>query len=576
MHLRVEATYLEYEGGSMEEGRTSAAGTMSRGPGSFQAQSVTSTQRVSSPTSDGGPRPRQHHTSLLADVEPSSGLHPFERQRLLFRVLPFAFVLALAQASLLLSRSSNSTFYSYLSLALLGVLAGMLFLPWNRLPPSVTVLVPIVGVAYVLMLTLATTSSASGVGIIILVPLIWTTLFQRRWESFVVAAAIVLTEIFLSFTPVQVSDLVLLRRIVFWSSLSCVIVIATHSLRDRLRDSMELREARLQQAVAFSAAAAELTRLLDPKDVLVVATRLAAELICPSGNGPRRAQYNYIEGDMIDVLSEYDETGLSCARRFPISESPNLVEALRLDTTIQRPIHPDQCGPIARDFVASSGVTNSVYIPIHLHGRIDAILSVPMRGASVGIESLDHCSVLGNLVELALKNAYLHSALEKQAISDDLTGLPNRRAFDRLITNRPEELDFSIISIDLDGLKSINDTHGHGVGDEILSLAAQAFTRSLRPGDIVARVGGDEFAVFLLGATTEDATQVGHRILASVGALHSTPLLSVSIGIASGGPSTDPREILAESDRAMYRAKRKGGAQFAHAASRAAPLLFEH
>jgi diguanylate cyclase (GGDEF)-like protein len=195
---------------------------------------------------------------------------------------------------------------------------------------------------------------------------------------------------------------------------------------------------------------------------------------------------------------------------------------------------------------------------------------VPMRGMSVALESLDHCRVFGNLVELALGNAHLHSGLERQAITDNLTGLPNRRAFDRLIRNRRDGSNFSIISVDVDGLKDINDTHGHGVGDEILVLAAQVLQRSLRPGDLVARIGGDEFAVFLVGATNDDATQVGQRILALIRELPSAPLLSVSIGIASGGPSTDPRGVLAESDGAMYGAKRNGGAQFAHAVSHVA------
>jgi diguanylate cyclase (GGDEF)-like protein len=551
----------------MGESRVAAAHAMSPGPASQLRQSATGVNRESDPGSSGRDRLSHHQTASLPEIEPSPEVHPFERRGLLRRVLPFALVLVIAEGSLLLSSGSNSVFYSFLSLVLLCVTAGMLFLPWSRLPAWMTVLVPIMGVAYVLALSLATTSEASGIGIIILVPLIWTTLFQRRWESFVVSAAIVMTEVLLSLAPVRLSDVVLVRRIVFFSALLCLIVVATHYLRDRLHVSLERRAERLQQAVAFAAAAEELTTLLDPHEVLAVATRLAAELIPPPRNSPRRAQYNHVAGEMIDVLAEYDENGQLVAEHFRMAESPNLVEAFQLDMTIQRPLVPEQCGPIARSYCVSLGVTQSVYIPIHLNGRIDGILSVPMRGGSVTLESLDHCRVFGNLVELALRNAHLHSGLERQAITDDLTGLPNRRAFDRLIRNRRDGSNFSIISVDVDGLKDINDTYGHGVGDEILVLAAQALQRSLRPGDLVARIGGDEFAAFLFGATNEDATLVGQRILASIREVSSAPLLNVSLGIASGGSGTDPRGVLVESDGAMYGAKRNGGAQFAHAVS---------
>jgi hypothetical protein len=427
---------------------------------------------------------------LLAHLEPYQSEGPFERPGLLRRVLPFALVTAVAEASLSLSSSLVVLGYALASAALLLGVAAALFLPWSRLPSWLTVAVPVVDVAFVLTLILGTGSASSGVGIIILVPLVWSTLHHRRWESLVVVAGIVVVEIITGLTPVRVSDAALLRRIVFWTALGLLISIATHALRDRLQRSLDQRETSLQQTVAFADASEKLTRLLDPEDVLAVAVQLAAELVAPAGATGRRAQYNHLEGEMMRVVAQFDETGQAVTQPFPWAELPNMVEVLTTGRTTQLPLDPERCGPTVRALVESLEVTNSVYIPLHYAGKIDGVLSVPMRGGAIAPEHLDYCSAFGNLVDLALENAYVHRALEEQAITDNLTGLPNQRAFGQLITNPPGRMDVAILVIDLDGLKRVNDTLGHRAGDEMLVYAAHAMQSALRHGDVVARTGG--------------------------------------------------------------------------------------
>jgi hypothetical protein len=101
--------------------------------------------------------------------------------------------------------------YTILSVALLVVVVAMMvLLPWRRLPGWPTVLVPVAYVWSVCMLILATGTSASGVGIVLLIPLFWCVLFHSRWNSLVVVGSIVLVEIITSLTPVRVTDVVLL------------------------------------------------------------------------------------------------------------------------------------------------------------------------------------------------------------------------------------------------------------------------------------------------------------------------------------------------------------------------------
>jgi diguanylate cyclase (GGDEF)-like protein len=506
--------------------------------------------------------------SLIDGLEPPAPEGPFDRP-ILRRVLPFALLSLVAEASLALSPSSVMLGYALVSVALYCAIGAAFTLPWSRWPRWSTVLVPLLDVVWVVVLVLATGSATSGVGIIVLVPLVWCTLYHRRWESLTVLAAIVVAEVILGLTPVRVTDAALFRRAIFFSALGLVIVYATHALRHRLQQALEQREASLRRTVAFADAAEELTSLLHPDEVLSAATRLAAELVSPSGSSSaRRSQYNHIEGDMIRVAAQYDESGQTVTETFALAEQPNLVEVLRTGKTTQLPVSVEGVGPTVRALIESLGVTNSVYIPIHLSGRIDGILSVGMRGGAVAPELLDYCSALGHLVELALENAHIHTTLEEQATTDNLTGLPNQRAFGQIITNPPGRIEFSILVIDLDSLKSVNDTLGHRAGDEMLVYAAEAMESALRQGDVVARIGGDEFAALLYGASRDDALLVGQRILDNIADLPQTPLTpSLSIGIALGTPDDDFHQVLAAADVAMYRAKRGGGGRVEIASS---------
>ena len=147
--------------------------------------------------------------------------------------------------------------------------------------------------------------------------------------------------------------------------------------------------------------------------------------------------------------------------------------------------------------------------------------------------------------------------LAHQATTDPLTGLANRRGLERAIGTRRGRRPFVMLLIDVDGLKDLNDASGHQVGDTLLQRVARACQDAARAGDVVARIGGDEFAVFVADAQWSEGQVVAERMEAAISRIEvGGRFARASIGTAAGAPHDDPTEVLARADRKMYEAKR--------------------
>ncbi len=165
--------------------------------------------------------------------------------------------------------------------------------------------------------------------------------------------------------------------------------------------------------------------------------------------------------------------------------------------------------------------------------------------------------------------------IRRQAMYDALTGLPNRNLFAERVSHATESLErrettpFAVLFCDLDEFKGVNDGGGHLVGDAVLVEIGRRFQDAVRPGDTVARFGGDEFSVLLPNVgTSEAARMVAGRLhsslLAPVDAGGHPKTISVSVGIAMAEHAElDATELLRRADIAMYRAKGSGPAQTA-------------
>lgn len=161
--------------------------------------------------------------------------------------------------------------------------------------------------------------------------------------------------------------------------------------------------------------------------------------------------------------------------------------------------------------------------------------------------------------------------LERISITDSLTGLKNQRYFrarldEEFESARRHSRPLSLLTMDLDFFKRVNDTHGHPMGDRLLAEVARAFAGQVRKGETLARVGGEEFSILLPGITLKKARQVGERIrqdvkkirLATRRGEEVTVTVSLGLACASPGKAGSAESLVARADKALYKAKAQG------------------
>lgn len=154
-----------------------------------------------------------------------------------------------------------------------------------------------------------------------------------------------------------------------------------------------------------------------------------------------------------------------------------------------------------------------------------------------------------------------------ESLTDSLTGVANRRAFDqRLAALFEEDCAIGLLMIDIDHFKAINDTHGHVFGDQVLRLIGSVIGENVREGDLIARIGGEEFTLVMEGASESEALIVAEKIRKAIaarkivkrGSGSVVAKVSVSVGIATRRADDDPRSLLDRADAGLYRAKEQG------------------
>ena len=210
-----------------------------------------------------------------------------------------------------------------------------------------------------------------------------------------------------------------------------------------------------------------------------------------------------------------------------------------------------------------SGVAAPIRVGSQLWGAVAAVTRSPVPFPPGSEERLVQFAAL---VAVAIANAEARAELATQAATDPLTALPNRRTLEACLERAVEQArrtgrPLSLLVLDLDGFKEINDSQGHDAGDGVLRVTARTLEAALRPGDLAGRLGGEEFLALLPDTSSRAAWLVAERLRAAITAqtVEGVPNVTVSVGVASfPGHGVSSGELLRAADSAMYDAKALG------------------
>jgi diguanylate cyclase (GGDEF)-like protein len=224
-------------------------------------------------------------------------------------------------------------------------------------------------------------------------------------------------------------------------------------------------------------------------------------------------------------------------------------------------------------------------IPLKVGANVVGVMNLSrMTAGKFSHAELRLLSLLADQAAVAISNASLHLMISRQAYSDTVTGLPNRRALDERLEDetssaRRNNYSFAVIMMDLDGFKEVNDTYGHSTGDDVLRFVFNFMARGVRNTDFLARYGGDELTLILTQTDLSSARIVCEKIIESMDKIrYKLPdgkklKLGISGGIAiyptHGGTGSD---LLRAADAALYQAKKYARGTFQIARGVTAPL----
>jgi diguanylate cyclase (GGDEF)-like protein len=455
------------------------------------------------------------------------------RRQFFVRASVFVGLAAVAQASAALPPGPDNLALYWASLGVFVACALTVLLPWPRLPRW-GVLAPTIGylVSVSLLLISGGTdpslqSTSGGLSALILLPVLAMALYYPGSYTAIVVGASMLSLTVVG-VAVQSSAATDLRRLFGWTAVAVVVAVTVHHLRvsleGKVRDSAEL-------------------------------ARGTVAMLDLAGSGFRGASYLRVSDGVVTQEAVVDDRG-SIPTSYLLKDDPYVRTVVDNGEALITRVDRSSMGASFRSVTDEMEITDAALVPVTVNEQLHGIFRIDSQGTVVSEDLLVRCRALGNVVELALANAIAHQELEMQANTDPLTGLSNRRGLSLYLDGERRQNAMSILVLDIDHLKAINDAHGHEVGDKILVAVARAASGVLRGGDLLARTGGDEFLAVVADADESVARRVADRMTEAVQRVKVQGVrTSVSIGYASCGKNGDIDRLRQQADEAMYEAK---------------------
>jgi diguanylate cyclase (GGDEF)-like protein len=431
----------------------------------------------------------------------------------------------------------------------------------KHFPPLVMLLVPVGCDLFVALLRQAQGGSNSGYSPLVLMPVVWTGLVLGRRAVLAISACTAL----LFALPIVVEGAPLYpssgwRGVVLWSLVSLFVGLGA----DRIMRAQE------EQTEVASVRARELDRLVETQNaiatsefdldaVLGTVVQEASRL-----TGSDAAVVEIPDGDELVFRAASGTAETFVGLRLP---SATAISGLAMrtgeilvcdDTETDERVDLEACRRV--------GARSLVVVPLRHDAQTSGVLKA--YRASTNAFRPEHVRILTLLADMigsALARAELLEKLHRLALTDELTGLANRRSWNdhlehALARARRSGAPLSLVVLDLNGFKQVNDEQGHAAGDRLLRTVSACWSSVLRDSDILGRIGGDEFAVILDQADASVAARIAERLAASLPA----GAVTAASGTATWNRREDAEGLLSRADSAMYEQKEeREGARYA-------------
>jgi diguanylate cyclase (GGDEF)-like protein len=396
--------------------------------------------------------------------------------------------------------------------------------------------------------------SVSGYSPLAILPVVWVGLTMGRRSVAVMTAATAA----MFALPIVVIGAPLYpstgwRGVVLWTVVAAVVGIGARRVIAAQRQQTALAAARavdLDRLVATHSAIA--TTRFDLDGVLATVAEQALDLTAADAG-----VVEIPDGEEMVYRAAAGSAQVHLGMRLPRGGSLSGAALEAGDVLYSRDCRTDD--RVDREACERVGARSMVVVPLQHDGLAAGVLKV----YSSRVDAFDDRRVrvlegLASVIAAALVRAELLDQLGEQAMTDELTGVMSRREWQRqlelaLARVRRSSQPLSVIVIDVDGLKRLNDEEGHAAGDALLCRVSTRWSSALRETDYLGRLGGDEFAVVLEGSAEPDAAVVLERLLGVLGTDDSA-----SAGSATWDGAEDGQSLTARADAAMYVEKKRG------------------
>lgn len=339
-------------------------------------------------------------------------------------------------------------------------------------------------------------------------------------------------------------------------------VTARRTAERALRVSEARHRTLAEEQACLSRVAAAVASSASPQTVFNLVAREVATLLAAEAGGVTR--YEADSAVLVGGWTATPELRLPSGARLPITGRSATARvraegvAIRIDDYESNP----------DDWLSRPGSshTSAVAAPVRVAGKVWGNVGVVSRRRGAFPPGVEHrLQEFAELVGVAVTGAHAWSELARQALTDPLTALTNRRGFSERLDAEVGRAhvggpSFALVALDVDHFKAVNDVHGHSVGDAVLRELAARLEGLRREGDLIARIGGEEFALLLPGTDGSGAGAIAERLRRGV-ADHPFPVAgtcTISLGVALWEPGDDADELMRRADRALYRAKDAG------------------